>query len=45
MNRQPERDRTRLAFLVERYLRKAAPWLEVNDRLQTSAPALSGGKQ
>ncbi len=40
-----ERDRARLAEIVERSLRQAALWDEVKDRLDASALALSGGQQ
>ncbi len=40
-----ERDRTRLREIVERTLRQAALWDEVQDRLDASALELSGGQQ
>ncbi|GIW73071.1 MAG: phosphate import ATP-binding protein PstB [Planctomycetota bacterium] len=40
-----ERDRTRLAEIVERSLRRAALWDEVAERLDDSAMNLSGGQQ
>ena len=40
-----EKDRTRLEAAVERSLRLAALWEEVNDRLNDPAVALSGGQQ
>ncbi|RME74117.1 MAG: phosphate ABC transporter ATP-binding protein [Planctomycetota bacterium] len=40
-----ERNRRRLAEIVERSLRRAALWDEVKDRLGDSALALSGGQQ
>jgi phosphate transport system ATP-binding protein len=39
------RDRTRLDYIVESCLKKAALWSEVKDRLHASALALSGGQQ
>ncbi|MBN1782885.1 phosphate ABC transporter ATP-binding protein [bacterium] len=40
-----ERDRGKIAHLVEESLKNAALWDEVMDRLDTSAMALSGGQQ
>jgi len=40
-----ERDRERLAQIVERALRQAALWDEVKDRLGESSAELSGGQQ
>lgn len=40
-----EKDRRKLAEIVEQSLRKAALWDEVKDRLHHSAMALSGGQQ
>ena len=40
-----EKDKTVLAGIVERSLKRAALWGEVKDRLTSSAMALSGGQQ
>jgi phosphate transport system ATP-binding protein len=40
-----ERNKTRLDEIVEKSLRQAMLWDEVNDRLQDPAAALSGGQQ
>jgi len=40
-----ERDRRKLAAIVESSLQRAALWTEVKDRLNASALALSGGQQ
>jgi len=42
---QGQRDRRRLAEIVEASLRRAALWDEVKDRLRRQAHALSGGQQ
>ncbi len=42
---QGEKDRARLAEIVETSLRRAALWNEVHDRLESSAMGLSGGQQ
>jgi phosphate transport system ATP-binding protein len=42
---QGQRDRRRLAEIVEASLKKAALWEEVKDRLKKQAHALSGGQQ